>query len=202
MRTAARPTPIANKLPYTQADWWAKRRATDALLEEIGGVVTRVGDETVGEMWSLFDGQDVLNEVDPQFSENIRNHVDKVLRNDPFHVSANTDPKGDRSKPPQEQDPDMLLHVVKETDAGIVVRGAEVRDGGGLCQPGLHQADDRQLGQRARCRTMPWASSAISTRRTSNSSAAPALPAARRRTTIRWPTASTKSMRWSSSTTC
>ena len=116
---------VANKLPYTQADWWLKRRATDALLEEVGGVVTRVGDETVGEMWSLFDGQDVLDEVDPQFSKNIRNHVDKVLRNDPFHVSANTDPKGDRSKPPQEQDPDMLLHVVKETDAGIVVRGAK-----------------------------------------------------------------------------
>ena len=104
---------VANKLPYTQADWWLKRRATDALLEEVGGVVTRVGDETVGEMWSLFDGQDVLDEVDPQFSKNIRNHVAKVLHNDPFHVSANTDPKGDRSKPPQEQDPDMLLQVLK-----------------------------------------------------------------------------------------
>jgi 4-hydroxyphenylacetate 3-monooxygenase len=116
---------VGNKLPYTRDDWWLKRKATDALLEEIGGVVTRVGDETVGEMWSLFDGQNVLDEVDPQFSRNIRNHVDKVLREDPFHVSANTDPKGDRSKPPQEQDPDMLLHVVKETDAGIVVRGAK-----------------------------------------------------------------------------
>ena len=116
---------IGNKLPFTQADWWDKRRATDTLLEDIGGVVTRVGDETVGEMWSLFDGQDVLNEVDPQFSKNIRNHIARVLHNDPFHVSANTDPKGDRSKPPQEQDPDMLLHVVKETDAGIIVRGAK-----------------------------------------------------------------------------
>ncbi|MDQ0469591.1 4-hydroxyphenylacetate 3-hydroxylase family protein [Labrys wisconsinensis] len=116
---------VANKLPFTQSDWWDKRRATDTLLEEIGGVVTRVGDETVGEMWSLFDGQDVLNEVDPQFSKNIRDHIARVLHTDPFHVSANTDPKGDRSKPPQEQDPDMLLHVVKETDAGIVVRGAK-----------------------------------------------------------------------------
>ncbi len=116
---------IANKLPRSQQDWWDKRRATDAVLEDINGVVTRVGDETVGEMWSLFDGQDVLNEVDPQFSANIRNHIDRVLRQDPFHVSANTDPKGDRSKSPQEQDPDMLLHVVKETDAGIVVRGAK-----------------------------------------------------------------------------
>ena len=116
---------VGNKLPFTQQDWWDKRRATDTLLEDIGGVVTRVGDETVGEMWSLFDGQDVLNEVDPQFSANIRNHIDKVLHTDPFHVSANTDPKGDRSKPPQEQDPDMLLHVVKETDAGLIVRGAK-----------------------------------------------------------------------------
>src|SRR6266852_2827989 len=116
---------INNKLPQSQQDWWDKRRATDTVLEEVGGIVTRVGDETVGEMWSLFDGQDVLNEVDPQFSKNIRDHIFRVLHSDPFHVSANTDPKGDRSKAPQDQDPDMLLHVVKETDAGIIVRGAK-----------------------------------------------------------------------------
>jgi 4-hydroxyphenylacetate 3-monooxygenase len=116
---------INNKLPLSQQDWWDKRRATDTVLEDAGGVITRVGDETVGEMWSLFDGQDVLNEVDPQFSKNIRNHIFKVLHTDPFHVSANTDPKGDRSKAPQDQDPDMLLHVVKETDGGIIVRGAK-----------------------------------------------------------------------------
>jgi 4-hydroxyphenylacetate 3-monooxygenase len=116
---------IGNALPYSQDDWWKKRRATDRILEEIGGVVTRVGDETVGEMWSLYDGRDVLNEVDPQFSKNIETHIFRVLKNDPFHVSANTDPKGDRSKAPQEQDPDMLLHVVGETDQGIVVRGAK-----------------------------------------------------------------------------
>ncbi|ANY87051.1 MULTISPECIES: 4-hydroxyphenylacetate 3-hydroxylase family protein [Pseudomonas] len=116
---------VGLKLPHTQQDWWDKRNATDAVLNDIGGVVTRVGDETVGEMWSLYDGQDVLNEVNPQFASNIARHIDKVLYADPFHVSANTDPKGDRSKRPQDQDPDMLLHVVKETDAGIIVRGAK-----------------------------------------------------------------------------
>ena len=88
---------VGLKLPHTQEDWWMKRRSTDRLFEDIGGVVTRVGDETIGEMWSLFDGQDVLNEVDPQFSENIKRHIDRVIKLDPFHVSANTDPKGDRS---------------------------------------------------------------------------------------------------------
>ena len=67
---------VGLQLPHTREDWQAKRRAVDAVMDDIGGVVTRVGDETVGEMWSLFDGQDVLNEIDPTFSENIRRHVD------------------------------------------------------------------------------------------------------------------------------
>lgn len=116
---------IANRLPYSADDWRDKRRAVDAVLNDLGGVVIRVGDETVGEMWSLYDGQDVLNEIDSQFSDNIRRHIELARTADPFHVSANTDPKGDRSLPPQAQDPDMLLHVVKETDAGIVVCGAK-----------------------------------------------------------------------------
>jgi 4-hydroxyphenylacetate 3-monooxygenase len=93
---------VSLKLPRTRDDWHAKREAVEAVLNEIGGVVTRVGDETVGEMWSLFDGQSILDEADPAFSENIRRHVERVVQLDPFHVSANTDPKGDRSKRPQE----------------------------------------------------------------------------------------------------
>jgi len=113
------------KMPYVQEDWYRRRQGVDQILNEIGGVVTRVGDETVGEMWSLYDGSDVLAEIDPQFADNIKHHIDQVIKQDVFHVSANTDPKGDRSKRPHDQDPDMLLHVVKETDAGIVVRGAK-----------------------------------------------------------------------------
>jgi 4-hydroxyphenylacetate 3-monooxygenase len=116
---------IGLKPPVSQDDWHAKRRAVDTVLDDIGGVAIRVGDETAGEMWSLADGESVLNEVDPRFAANIRSHIRRAVRRDPFHVSANTDPKGDRSKRPQDQDPDMLLHVVRETDNGIVVRGAK-----------------------------------------------------------------------------
>jgi len=116
---------IGGKPPKTKQDWHAKHAAVETVLDDAGGVVTRVGDETVGEMWSLYDGQEVLNEIDPSFSANIRNHVRRAALLDPFHVSANTDPKGDRSRHPREQDPDVLLHVVRETDNGIVVRGAK-----------------------------------------------------------------------------
>jgi 4-hydroxyphenylacetate 3-monooxygenase len=117
--------PMGLRLPFEKQDWDDKRRAVDTVMHDIGGVVTRVGDETIGEMWSLWDGKDILNEIDPRFAENIERHIRLAIKNDPFHVSANTDPKGDRSKRPQDQDPDMLVHVVKETDAGIVIRGAK-----------------------------------------------------------------------------
>lgn len=116
---------IASKMPYSAADWTAKRAAVKVILDDIKGVATRVGDAPIGEMWSLFDGQKVLDEVNPAFSANIKRHVDEAVRSDNFYVSANTDPKGDRSKAPQDQDPDMLLHAVRETDNGIVVRGAK-----------------------------------------------------------------------------
>ncbi len=102
---------IGTRLPFEKQDWDDKRRAVDTVMHDIGGVVTRVGDETIGEMWSLWDGKEILNEIDPRFAQNIERHIQLAIKNDPFHVSANTDPKGDRSKRPQDQDPDMLVHV-------------------------------------------------------------------------------------------
>jgi 4-hydroxyphenylacetate 3-monooxygenase len=192
---------VALKLPHTQADWRAKREAVEAVLNEIGGVVTRVGDETVGEMWSLFDGQDILDEVDPAFSENIRRHVDRVVRLDPFHVSANTDPKGDRSKRPQEQDPDMLLHVVKETDAGIVVRGAKFETAAAYAnqaftKPTIANWGDAELSDYAVGFICDLGSPNLKL------SAGPVLPAVPLSRITRSPTASTRSTRSSSSMTC
>ena len=111
---------IGLRLPFEKQDWQDKRDAVDLVTRDIGGVVTRMGDETIGEMWSLWDGKDILNEIDPRFAQNIERHIRQAIKADPFHVSANTDPKGDRSKAPQDQDPDMLVHVVKETDAALL----------------------------------------------------------------------------------
>jgi len=36
------------KPPHTQQDWWDKWNALDVFFKDIGGVVTRTGDETVG----------------------------------------------------------------------------------------------------------------------------------------------------------
>src|SRR3546814_10311873 len=41
---------IGYRLPHTQQDWLDKRRAVETVLNDIGGVVIRVGDETIGEI--------------------------------------------------------------------------------------------------------------------------------------------------------
>lgn len=115
----------AYKLPDSKEDLAAIRRYVETVLDDLGGVVYRVGDETIGEMWSLYDTQDTLNEIDSTWAENIRRHVDRVPREDLFHVSANTDPKGDRSQLLAGEGGGTLLHVVEENDKGIVVRGAK-----------------------------------------------------------------------------
>ena len=108
--------------PRSRDDLRAKWRWVDAVMAEINGVAFRLGDETVGALWSLADCADRL---DPDRARNVARHLRDTHVRDLFTVSGNTDPKGDRSRPPSEQDPDMLLHVVRETDSGIVVRGAK-----------------------------------------------------------------------------
>ncbi|WP_408008569.1 4-hydroxyphenylacetate 3-hydroxylase family protein [Pseudalkalibacillus sp. A8] len=115
----------AYKIPEEKEDLAAIRNHVETVLDELGGVVYRVGDETIGEMWSLYDAQDKLNEIDPSYAKNIKYHIDRVAREDLFHVSANTDPKGDRSKLFSGKDGGTLLHVVEENDKGIVIQGAK-----------------------------------------------------------------------------
>jgi 4-hydroxybutyryl-CoA dehydratase/vinylacetyl-CoA-Delta-isomerase len=56
-----------------------------------------------------------------------------VQKNDLTCDGAMTDPKGDRSLPPHRQtDPDLYLHVVKERNDGIVVRGAKAHQTGAV----------------------------------------------------------------------
>lgn len=107
---------ISAKLPKSQADWWAKRQATEAILSAAGSVVYRIGDDTLGEMWSLQDAAEELNDIDPQFSDNITRQVQSAARDDLFLVTGNTDLTGDRA---------AALSVVRETDGGLIVRGAK-----------------------------------------------------------------------------
>jgi 4-hydroxybutyryl-CoA dehydratase/vinylacetyl-CoA-Delta-isomerase len=60
-------------------------------------------------------------------------YLEHIQENDLTCDGAMTDTKGDRSLPPHKQaDPDQFLHVVKEREDGIVVRGAKAHQTGAV----------------------------------------------------------------------
>ncbi len=70
---------------------------------------------------------DIDNDMGTNYHKRIKKWLKTSQENDITLAGALTDPKGDRSKSPSMQkDPDMSLHVVSESDDGIVVRGAKV----------------------------------------------------------------------------
>ena len=201
-RTAASATRSASSLPRTREDWHDKRRAVDAVMDDIGGVVIRVGRR---------DGRrDVVAVRRPGRAQRGR---PAVRREHP----APHRPACRHRRPVPRLGQHRPQGRPLEAPAGSGSRHAaarrardrqrhrrarrQVRDGGRLRQPGVRQADHRQLGRqravrlRARLHRATWA------RRASSTSAAPASPAARRQPTTRWPTASTRSTRWWCSTT-
>lgn len=76
-------------------------------------------------------------EIDEKYGTNYHENFKKFLimmQDEDLTVDgAMTDPKGDRSKAPHQQnDPDMFVHVVERREDGIVVRGAKCHQTGSI----------------------------------------------------------------------
>ena len=72
-------------------------------------------------------GRDFFGQADKRFAENVQNYYEHCRDNDLLLTHAIIDPQVDRSKLRHEQaDPFTILGRVKETDQGIVVRGAKM----------------------------------------------------------------------------
>ncbi|MGD0118310.1 MAG: 4-hydroxyphenylacetate 3-hydroxylase N-terminal domain-containing protein [Candidatus Binatus sp.] len=68
-----------------------------------------------------------LGRREPRFGENVVRYYEDCREQDLCLTHTLVDPQIDRSKGPAEQvDPDAALHFVRETDRGIVVRGARM----------------------------------------------------------------------------
>ncbi len=89
-------------------------------------------------------GQDAISvmhsitfEIDQQKGTSYHSRLLEFLRhaqrNNVVIAGGMTDPKGDRSRrPSQQDDPDMFMHVVRRSEAGVYVRGAKAHMTGGL----------------------------------------------------------------------
>lgn len=81
----------------------------------------------VGALFALLNSRELLAEANPDYAVRIDSLVDRCRENDLRVAQVVTDPKGDRSRGPLEQDdPDLYMRVVEKRDDGIVVRGAKL----------------------------------------------------------------------------
>src|SRR6516164_8626942 len=69
---------------------------------------------------------DAFGAQDRKYSENIRNYYLHCRENDVAMTHTLVNPQVDRSKPVEKQDKDLAAKIMKETDAGIVIRGARM----------------------------------------------------------------------------
>jgi len=90
-----------------------------------------VGLDSANALYSVTYEMDKKNNTN--YHERFKKYWIEVQTQDLMVDGAMTDTKGDRSKRPKDQpDPDAYLHIVDESDDGIIVRGAKVHQTGFL----------------------------------------------------------------------
>jgi aromatic ring hydroxylase len=110
--------------PRTAEELAAKRRNVEFWAERTFGVMGRLPEFCAELTLGLMDAADVLGQPDSRFGQNARDYHRYCAVNDLCLTHALSDQFYDRSKRIRDQpDPDLMLHVVRETSDGPVVRG-------------------------------------------------------------------------------
>ena len=121
------------QLPASPEDLKLKRRNSEIWNEQSWGQLGRSPDILAPHIITLYNSRDALAAVKNDrcdFGENITNYHRLCLENDLFLTHALGDPQVDRSEQPQNEqraalEEDIALHVVEETNEGVIVHGAK-----------------------------------------------------------------------------
>ncbi len=105
-----------------------KRRAMMKTWSDYSlGMLGRTGDYLNSSLMAMAAAADWFGQVDKQFSNNITKYYEHVRENDLLLTHTLINPQANRSKETHEQaDPFLAAGIVKETDNGIVIRGARM----------------------------------------------------------------------------
>jgi 4-hydroxyphenylacetate 3-monooxygenase len=121
-------------LPRSHEDLQKKRRNSEIWNAQCWGQLGRGPDILAPYIITLYDAREALSAIKHphcDFGENVVNYYYYCKENDLFLTHALGDPQVDRSQQPQNEQRTMreaeevVLHVVEETSAGVIVRGAK-----------------------------------------------------------------------------
>lgn len=102
-------------------------RAEEFRAEATCGLMGRLPDFMNALVTDAAVAHETLSRREPRFGDNLLRYYEDCRDNDWCLTHTLIDPQIDRSKGPAEQtDPALALHMVKETDRGIIVHGARM----------------------------------------------------------------------------
>ncbi|MBN9473927.1 MAG: 4-hydroxyphenylacetate 3-hydroxylase [Bordetella sp. SCN 67-23] len=114
-------------VPKTQQDLRVRRAAFETVAEQTFGLLGRSPDFMNTMLAAFLDGRDYFRKAGARYEDNLVRYVEHVRDNDLFLTHALITPQNDRSKASHEQaQSDLHLGVVRETDEGLIVRGARM----------------------------------------------------------------------------
>lgn len=117
-------------------------QSRDDLLKKVQ--MLRLISHETGSCYQRCVGFDAMNalysttyEIDEKYGtpyhERLKKFIVYIQENNYMVVGSMTDPKGDRSKSPSQQaDPDLFTHVVRQTEEGVIIRGAKAHQTGAV----------------------------------------------------------------------
>lgn len=118
---------LAFLIPEQKEDIFRRSRSFKIWSDATFGVMSRVGGTYRGQVASLYVGRDLLQSEDPYYSDKIANYFRYVRDHDLMVTSAGHDPQIDRTKLSSELGGlYTALRIVRETEDGIIVRGAKM----------------------------------------------------------------------------
>lgn len=110
-------------IPKTPEDLLKRRKMHKLWADATFGWMGRTTDFIAAMMVAWNGNADFFGE----YADNVRNYFKYIRENDCFLTHVLVDPPVDRGKPPSQQpDPFTYLGVVRETDKGLIVRGAKM----------------------------------------------------------------------------
>jgi 4-hydroxyphenylacetate 3-monooxygenase len=113
--------------PLTHDDLVRRRRMMSRWAEDTGGMMGRTPDYLNSSLMAFAGAAGYFAGGDPRFGENVRRYYEEVRERDLCLTHTLINPQANRSVGPAGQaDPHLAAAVVRETEDGIVVRGARM----------------------------------------------------------------------------
>jgi 4-hydroxyphenylacetate 3-monooxygenase oxygenase component len=125
--TTGRPVAASFLIAKTVAEAELRICSEEARAEHTFGLMGRLPDFCNALVTDVAAASEYLGRREASYCDNLLNYYEACRENDWCLTHTLVDPQIDRSKGPAEQpDPFMALRLVRETDRGIVVRGAKM----------------------------------------------------------------------------